>query len=200
MDNNMEPTANVQGEATQTAAEQQQNRADLAMMIRHTQRTKRIVVRSARELGALLRVARQRLEMSQTDAALCCNVGRRFYIELENGKSTVQLDKVLDVLNALGMTLALGGAGAAFTPEQLATACLKLKRKDPDHVWEAEFSDKIEAPYEETPADNYVGRRPGSVENRYKNRISRVRTEKGLFELDKETKNLVPVKDDGAAE
>ena len=93
--------------------------------LRKTLRTTEVVISSARELGALLRIARQRLDMTQAEAAVCCGVGRRFYVELENGKPTVQLDKVFVVLEALGITLAVGGPGAAFTPAQLSRACLK---------------------------------------------------------------------------
>lgn len=57
--------------------------------VRHVRRTRRICVHNATEIGALVRLARQRLGISQTDAAICCGVGRRFLVELENGKPTV---------------------------------------------------------------------------------------------------------------
>ena len=53
--------------------------------VRQVHRTKRIHVSNVAEIGALVRLARQRLNMSQTDAAVCCGVGRRFFVELENG-------------------------------------------------------------------------------------------------------------------
>lgn len=79
--------------------------------VRHVRRTRRICVHNATEIGALVRLARQRLGMSQTDAAICCGVGRRFLVELENGKPTVQLDKMLVVLDALGIGLMVRGPG-----------------------------------------------------------------------------------------
>ena len=86
--------------------------------VRHVRRTRRICVHNATEIGALVRLARQRLGMSQTDAAICCGVGRRFLVELENGKPTVQLDKMLVVLDALGIGLMVRGPGVSFTAEK----------------------------------------------------------------------------------
>jgi transcriptional regulator with XRE-family HTH domain len=39
------------------------------------------------------------LKMTQADASALCNVGIRFLSELENGKPTLQIDKVLKVAN-----------------------------------------------------------------------------------------------------
>ena len=85
--------------------------------VRHVRRTRRICEHNATEIGALVRLARQRLGMSQTDAAICCGVGRRFLVELENGKPTVQLDKMLVVLDALGIGLMVRGPGVSFTAD-----------------------------------------------------------------------------------
>lgn len=144
--------------------------------VRQVHRTKRIHVSNVAEIGALVRLARQRLNMSQTDAAVCCGVGRRFFVELENGKPTVQLDKVLAVLDALGLTLAVGGPGAAFTAEQLANASLKNDQKE-GHTWSAEFVAGLEAPYEESQR-HARGRTPGSIALKYR-RMSAVRDESG---------------------
>lgn len=155
-------------------------RGRLSSSVRQAVRTKRVVIHSVRELGALLRIARQRLNMSQTDAAVCCGVGRRFYVELENGKPSVRMDKVFAVLNSLGLNLALGGPGTAFTVEQLANACLKQEEDEPEHVWEAEFVRGLTAPYEETakPEKPVRGRRAGSVELRFR-RKNAVHSEDG---------------------
>lgn len=114
--------------------------------VRHVRRTRRICVHNATEIGALVRLARQRLGMSQTDAAICCGVGRRFLVELENGKPTVQLDKMLVVLDALGIGLMVRGPGVSFTAEELAQAAVKRESEDPPHVWEAEFSSGVDRP------------------------------------------------------
>jgi y4mF family transcriptional regulator len=60
-------------------------------------------VRSSVELGALIRDQRKRLELKQIDLAGLGNTGNRFIIELEGGKPTLQLQKVLDVMDLLGL-------------------------------------------------------------------------------------------------
>ncbi|MCP9781582.1 helix-turn-helix transcriptional regulator [Cyanobium sp. To12R1] len=59
------------------------------------------------DLGAALRVARKTLRLTQADLALAAGVGLRFVVELEAGKPTVQLERVLRVIDALGGTLHL---------------------------------------------------------------------------------------------
>lgn len=159
--------------------------------LRQTLRTTEVVISSARELGALLRIARQRLDMTQAEAAVCCGVGRRFYVELENGKPTVQLDKVFVVLEALGITLAVGGPGAAFTPAQLSRACLKQEEGEAPHVWQASFSSKQAAPFVQKRTKTHPGRRNGSVEQRFRDKVNRVKTDKGIYDFDPETGLMV---------
>lgn len=65
------------------------------------------VIHSVRDLGATLRVARKALRLTQADLALAAGVGLRFVVELEAGKPTVQLERVLRVIDALGGTLQL---------------------------------------------------------------------------------------------
>jgi y4mF family transcriptional regulator len=60
-------------------------------------------VRSSIALGGLLRERRKLLKLKQTDLAGIGNTGNRFIVDLENGKPTVQLQKVLDVLDLLGL-------------------------------------------------------------------------------------------------
>ncbi len=67
---------------------------------------------SAAELGAALRAERKALGLSQADLAMAAGVGLRFVVELEAGKPTVQLMRVLRVIAALGGTLQLVGHGA----------------------------------------------------------------------------------------
>lgn len=63
------------------------------------------VVKTAAELGALVRGQRARLALRQLDVAGLGNTGNRFIVELENGKPTVQLQKVLDLLDLLGLEM-----------------------------------------------------------------------------------------------
>jgi HTH-type transcriptional regulator / antitoxin HipB len=60
-------------------------------------------IRSSVELGAIIRGQRKRLELKQLDLAGLGNTGNRFIVDLENGKPTVQLQKVLDLMDLLGL-------------------------------------------------------------------------------------------------
>jgi y4mF family transcriptional regulator len=60
---------------------------------------------SAKDIGAAIRKKRKDDGLTLADAAALCGVGYRFMSDLENGKSTVQLGKVLQVLNALGVDI-----------------------------------------------------------------------------------------------
>jgi HTH-type transcriptional regulator/antitoxin HipB len=62
-------------------------------------------VRSSADIGAIVRAQRKRLALTQLDIAGMGNTGNRFIVELENGKPTVQLQKVLDVMELLGLEL-----------------------------------------------------------------------------------------------
>lgn len=68
--------------------------------------------------GAALRTRRKALGLTQEDLADLADVSLRFVHELEHGKQTVQLDKLLAVLNALGWHLAItpGSARGITTP------------------------------------------------------------------------------------
>jgi y4mF family transcriptional regulator len=58
-------------------------------------------------LAGEIRARRTRLRLRQEELADLAGVSERFVYALENGKRTVQLDKVLAVLNALGLHLEL---------------------------------------------------------------------------------------------
>lgn len=60
-------------------------------------------VRTSAQLGELIRARRVQLDLRQLDLAGLGNTGNRFIVELENGKPTVQLQKVLDTLELLGL-------------------------------------------------------------------------------------------------
>ena len=48
---------------------------------------------------------------TQAELASLCGVGVRFISELENGKSTVQLGKLLQVLKCLGLDMTINSRG-----------------------------------------------------------------------------------------
>ncbi len=60
---------------------------------------------TAADIGAAIRKKRKEDGLTLADAAALCGVGYRFLSDLENGKQTVQMGKVLQVLTALGLNL-----------------------------------------------------------------------------------------------
>ena len=63
------------------------------------------VVRSAAGLGQAVRRQRQASNLRQIDLAGIGNTGNRLIVDVEKGKPTVQLQKVLDLLDLLGLEL-----------------------------------------------------------------------------------------------
>jgi HTH-type transcriptional regulator / antitoxin HipB len=59
------------------------------------------------KLGGFVKTARQQMGVTQRSLALTSGTGLRFIIELEKGKPTCQLGKVLAVINTLGIDIAL---------------------------------------------------------------------------------------------
>lgn len=64
-----------------------------------------LTIASPEDLGLLVRRARERRGLSQQRFADLAGVGRRFVSELENGKATLELGKVLKVAHAVGLSL-----------------------------------------------------------------------------------------------
>lgn len=65
----------------------------------------RIEIASPADLGRLVRKAREASNLSQQSFADLAGVGRRFVSEIENGKPTLELGKVLKVAAAAGISL-----------------------------------------------------------------------------------------------
>jgi len=59
------------------------------------------------QIGEFVKSARKSLGVTQRDLALTSGTGLRFIIELEQGKPTCQIGKVLTVLHTLGITIKL---------------------------------------------------------------------------------------------
>ncbi|MEQ1489120.1 MAG: type II toxin-antitoxin system Y4mF family antitoxin [Terricaulis sp.] len=62
-------------------------------------------VKAAIDIGRLIKAAREERGLTQQQLAEAAGVGRRFLSELENGKATLEFDKVLDVARAAGVEL-----------------------------------------------------------------------------------------------
>ena len=70
------------------------------------------------DIGEIIRTERKAQGLRQDELAAASGVGLRFIVELERGKPTVQLGKVLAVLDALGCTLSIGRPGRMSLPGQ----------------------------------------------------------------------------------
>ena len=66
-------------------------------------------IQTPQDLGRMVRETRKRLKLTQPQLALAANVGVRFIVELEAGKSTLRLEHILRVLQALGGVLSVEG-------------------------------------------------------------------------------------------
>ncbi len=66
-------------------------------------------IQTPQDLGRMVRETRKRLKLTQPQLALAANVGVRFIVELEAGKSTLRLENILRVLQALGGVLSVEG-------------------------------------------------------------------------------------------
>ena len=63
------------------------------------------------QLAEIVRRERKRQKVSQIRLSQLADVGTRFVRDLEDGKETVQLDKVLAVLETLGIAVELSSLG-----------------------------------------------------------------------------------------
>ena len=56
-----------------------------------------MIITSVKNIGLLIKEKRKKINMTQKEAASIAGVGVRFLSELENGKPTLEIDKVLNV-------------------------------------------------------------------------------------------------------
>jgi y4mF family transcriptional regulator len=68
-------------------------------------------------IGQIIRENRKRLGVTQKDLALTSGTGLRFVIDLEKGKETCQIGKVLTVLQTLGIQIALTAPAVSGSEE-----------------------------------------------------------------------------------
>ncbi|WP_105401874.1 MULTISPECIES: helix-turn-helix transcriptional regulator [Neorhizobium] len=62
-------------------------------------------VKNPADIGALIRSARKEQNLRQDELAGVSGVGLRFIVDLEAGKPTAQIGKVLQVLQTLGCSI-----------------------------------------------------------------------------------------------
>ncbi len=65
------------------------------------------VIHTIDELGAMIRTERKDLGLTQGDLAAACGLSLRFISELERGRATAGIGRVLRVLKMLGLELVL---------------------------------------------------------------------------------------------
>ena len=68
-------------------------------------------IQSPEQIGVAIRARRKQLKVTQKDLAMTCGTGLRFIIDLEKGKPTCQIGKILQVLQALGLKLQITSTG-----------------------------------------------------------------------------------------
>ena len=65
------------------------------------------IIRSNKDLGAAIRLARKTMNLRQIDVAQKASVRQALVSELENGATTAKLDTVIRVLAALDLDLSV---------------------------------------------------------------------------------------------
>lgn len=57
------------------------------------------------DISSIIKNRRKSLNLTQAECATFCGVGVRFFSELENGKQSLHLGKVMQVLKMLGLKM-----------------------------------------------------------------------------------------------
>ena len=58
---------------------------------------------TAKEIGQIIRDTRKQQGLTQPQLAMACGTGVRFIVDMESGKETCQIGKVLNVIQMLGL-------------------------------------------------------------------------------------------------
>jgi HTH-type transcriptional regulator/antitoxin HipB len=74
-------------------------------------------IRAVSELGAAIRAKRKAIGMRQEELASLAGVGPRFLSEIEHGKTSAEIGKVLQVLRRLGLELSIRPRGGDRSKE-----------------------------------------------------------------------------------
>jgi y4mF family transcriptional regulator len=78
-------------------------------------------IQSTEELGLVIRAVRKSTQVRQDDLAAFVGVSRQFTVDVEKGKPTVQLARVLRLLKELGIELSVDIPSAASKELELLT-------------------------------------------------------------------------------
>ena len=66
---------------------------------------------NVKELGNLIKTQRKSIGLTQEQLASWSDVGRRFVVDLESGKETIHLGKVLNILKTIGFKISITKKG-----------------------------------------------------------------------------------------
>ncbi|WP_308693555.1 helix-turn-helix domain-containing protein [uncultured Treponema sp.] len=66
-----------------------------------------MIINSISDISEVVKKRRKSLGLTQSECAAMCNVGNRFFSELENGKETLHIGKVINCLQILGINISL---------------------------------------------------------------------------------------------
>lgn len=66
---------------------------------------------TCKDIGKIVAVERKRQGLTQAQLAGFCDVGITFISNLENGKGTAEIDKVLNVVLMLGLDISIARRG-----------------------------------------------------------------------------------------
>lgn len=69
------------------------------------------VITTVEDIGRVAKAVRKSQDLTQLDVAGLSSLGNRFVVEMEKGKPTIQMQKVLEVLNLLGLELVVKKKG-----------------------------------------------------------------------------------------
>jgi HTH-type transcriptional regulator/antitoxin HipB len=70
-----------------------------------------MMITSTKQLGTEVRARRKQLRVTQKELAMTCGTGLRFIVDLEKGKPTCQIGKILQVFQILGLVIESGCVG-----------------------------------------------------------------------------------------
>ena len=72
-----------------------------------------MIISNSKQLGILLRQRREGLSLTQADAAQAIGASRQWLIQVEAGKPTAEVDRVLKLVRVLGLRLDIREVGEA---------------------------------------------------------------------------------------
>lgn len=81
-----------------------------------------LALRTAKDIGALIRERRRRLGLNQRDLATKVGVSRQWVVEVEHGKPRAELSLVLRALDALGVRLVPDAEKSSSRKSKLSSA------------------------------------------------------------------------------